>query len=267
MRATAIAARGDLIFDIGCHRGEDTAFYLRKGFRVLAVEANPNLCAEIRQQFAREVAEQRLILVEKAIASPGTKQVSFFEHEKETLWGTTRRRRVSKWHNFKTVYVPTISLASLLSEFGAPHYLKIDIEGSDWLCLKDLLSFAERPCLLSIEHNYKNFFAALYALQLLLRLGYDRFQIVDQARVHEQIEPKNSREGRYVGTPPLLGSSGLFGSDLPRQWCNRRGIILLFLSDYFSRRLGQIHRRLTGKRPARIWTWYDLHAADSDYLS
>jgi hypothetical protein len=29
----------DLIFDVGFHRGEDTDFYLKKGFRVVAVEA------------------------------------------------------------------------------------------------------------------------------------------------------------------------------------------------------------------------------------
>ena len=32
----------DLIYDVGMHRGEDTAFYLRKGFRVVAVEADQN---------------------------------------------------------------------------------------------------------------------------------------------------------------------------------------------------------------------------------
>ena len=31
----------DLIFDVGLHRGEDTEFYLKKGFRVVAFEANP----------------------------------------------------------------------------------------------------------------------------------------------------------------------------------------------------------------------------------
>jgi len=33
--------RPDLIFDIGAHIGADTAFYLQKGFKVVAVEAYP----------------------------------------------------------------------------------------------------------------------------------------------------------------------------------------------------------------------------------
>lgn len=33
----------DLIFDIGANNGDDTAFYLKKGFRVVAIEADPAL--------------------------------------------------------------------------------------------------------------------------------------------------------------------------------------------------------------------------------
>jgi 16S rRNA A1518/A1519 N6-dimethyltransferase RsmA/KsgA/DIM1 with predicted DNA glycosylase/AP lyase activity len=32
----------DLIYDVGMHHGEDTEFYLRKGFRVVAFEADPD---------------------------------------------------------------------------------------------------------------------------------------------------------------------------------------------------------------------------------
>ena len=31
----------DLIYDVGFHQGEDTAYYLKKGFRVVAFEAHP----------------------------------------------------------------------------------------------------------------------------------------------------------------------------------------------------------------------------------
>lgn len=31
----------DLIIDVGMHYGNNTAFYLKKGFRVAAIEANP----------------------------------------------------------------------------------------------------------------------------------------------------------------------------------------------------------------------------------
>ena len=33
----------DLIFDVGLHHGDDAAYYLSKGFRVVGIEANPQL--------------------------------------------------------------------------------------------------------------------------------------------------------------------------------------------------------------------------------
>jgi hypothetical protein len=38
--------RPDLIYDVGLHLGEDSEFYLKKGFNVVAVEANPVNAAE-----------------------------------------------------------------------------------------------------------------------------------------------------------------------------------------------------------------------------
>ncbi len=35
----------DLVFDIGVNNGEDTAYYLRRGFRVVGVDANPDMVA------------------------------------------------------------------------------------------------------------------------------------------------------------------------------------------------------------------------------
>ena len=58
----------DLIFDIGAHSGQDTRYYLKKGFRVVAVEADPELCAALRRDFADALASARLILVEAAIS-------------------------------------------------------------------------------------------------------------------------------------------------------------------------------------------------------
>jgi FkbM family methyltransferase len=53
----------DLIIDVGAHRGVDTDFYLRKGFRVVAVEANPLLAERLRQRFAEPVRAGRLVVL------------------------------------------------------------------------------------------------------------------------------------------------------------------------------------------------------------
>lgn len=45
----------DLIFDIGMHRGEDSEFYLRKGFRVVAVEAIDSFCRTVAERLVESV--------------------------------------------------------------------------------------------------------------------------------------------------------------------------------------------------------------------
>ena len=57
----------DLIYDVGAHKGEDSDFYLRLGFRVVAVEANPTLVDKLKQRFPDEISNGKYILVENAM--------------------------------------------------------------------------------------------------------------------------------------------------------------------------------------------------------
>lgn len=61
-----------LIFDIGANNGADSEFYLRKGFRVVAVEPTPALCEEIGHSLAHHVGTNRLNIEQAAVdAEPG----------------------------------------------------------------------------------------------------------------------------------------------------------------------------------------------------
>jgi FkbM family methyltransferase len=55
-------------YDVGLHNGNNTAYYLNKGCRVVAIEANPTLVAQASRRFKREIADERLILVNAAVA-------------------------------------------------------------------------------------------------------------------------------------------------------------------------------------------------------
>ena len=61
----------DLIYDVGMHKGEDTDFYLRKGFRVVAFEADPDLTGYCRKRFKEFLDSGQLKIVEGAIVSLG----------------------------------------------------------------------------------------------------------------------------------------------------------------------------------------------------
>ena len=57
------ADAGKLIFDVGFHNGDVTAYYLCRGHRVVAIEANPVLAEEGRRKFHAEIESGRLTLV------------------------------------------------------------------------------------------------------------------------------------------------------------------------------------------------------------
>ena len=78
----------DLVYDVGMHMGEDSDYYLKKGFKVVAFEANPDLLAHCKNRFSKEIQTGRLTIVEGAIVDPlfvksGSKSVKFFKN-KET---------------------------------------------------------------------------------------------------------------------------------------------------------------------------------------
>ena len=49
-----------VIYDVGANTGHDIDYYLLKADRVVAVEANPQLCAGLRARWAHALAAGRL---------------------------------------------------------------------------------------------------------------------------------------------------------------------------------------------------------------
>ena len=157
--------------------------------------------------------------------------------------------------------------------------MKIDIEGSDTICLRALLDFAERSDYVSIESEKVSFVKLLEEFHLLKELGYTAFKAVQQQGISSQIEPAESREGVYANYTFPEGASGLFGEDLPGEWKNHDEIFaeyrLIFrlyqlfgdagkLNGYFfSNPLKRGLRKLLGRQ---IPGWYDTHARHSSHV-
>lgn len=217
--ATPLAA--DLVYDVGMHRGEDTAFYLAKGYRVVAFEASPTLVAAAEARFAKEIAEGRVILVPGAITEPGAGEtVTFFQHENSVLGTvdqTWNERNVGRG-GATTVEVPTVDFVAALREHGVPAYLKVDIEGVDRWCLEQLRAFDARPWWVSIESSKRSLAEVQAELDLLLDLGYDAFVARQQAGIEKVILDTHTLGGAPLRHQFELHSSGPFGSDLDGDW-------------------------------------------------
>ena len=120
----------DLIFDLGMYEGQDFKFYLSKGFRVVALEANPELCRRNSETFAKEIAErpahhraQGAVDTRPASTSRSTSTRPGAASIRTSPGATTARPPRCRW--------PPRQSRKCSRSIGVPHYLKCDIEGAD----------------------------------------------------------------------------------------------------------------------------------------
>jgi FkbM family methyltransferase len=289
------AMENRLIFDVGMHKGEDAEFYLKKGFRVVGVEANPVLVDFASRRLAPYIKSGRLVIVAGAIASTEA-PVELYTFATESVWGTTVKTMAEMKSRLdpqvSTTVVPGMRFANLLDQYGVPYYLKIDIEGADELCLQSLSGLPERPKFISMESSTHSFDEVFREFCLFTALGYGKFKIVAQHNVMAQRLPNPPREGVYLDHRFEFGSSGAFGLELPGEWLSleqaiKRYMRLIRLYRAFGdagafREIGVVHRIIEkGKaagpqavlakfikdiaRPLAYSTglkagWYDTHA-------
>ena len=269
----------DLVYDVGLHKGEDTAFYLAKGFRVVAFEADPELASFCRTRFADAIRGHRLTIVEGAIvardpdAAAGTRKVRFFRNKDVSVWGTTQpdwsQRNVDSRTRVETIEVDAVDFSRCLRTYGVPYFMKIDIEGVDVVCLREQLDVDARPDYLSIESEKVSFARLQEEMDLLAALGYTAFQAVQQWDAHRQVEPNPAREGVYAGHAFERGCSGLFGKDLPGTWRTKEEVLRQYRRIFWLYRLfgdrsplcDSVIARGLGKALGRPMPgWYDTHA-------
>jgi FkbM family methyltransferase len=267
----------NLIFDVGAHKGEDTEFYLRKGFRVVAIEASPRLAASIRDRFSAEVASGQVVVVNAAITEHDGR-VPFFDNIRTSVWGTTRvdwaERNSRVGAPSRLIEVDGIALETLLHRHGIPYYLKIDIEGSDLLCLAALQGVAAKPRYVSLESTKTSWNELIAEFDLLQALGYRRYKVVPQHTVEAQRPVAPAREGRYVEHRFAPGASGQFGAEAPGEWVNRARALAIYYPIFMLYALfghdglalkdpalkAELARYFPAPEPAAVG-WYDTHAS------
>jgi len=271
-----------LIFDIGLHLGEDTAYYLARGYRVLAVDADARMVERAAAEFAGFVADGRLELLNAAVSETASSSIAF-HLSANTMWSSAEAGIAGRLGlRGETVEVQTRTLAELIAEFGAPLYCKIDIEGLDAAALRSLehadqlpeYISAETECLAEDERITDE--KALETLLCLARLGYRRFKLVDQGSL-TVLEPEKPfytardsilngalrklgggdrlrrRTLRQAGYDFPAGATGPFGTDLRGSWLDHataRDTLLFHRRNYFASRSA-----------VAFGFWCDWHAA------
>ena len=243
------------VFDLGMHNGDDTAYYLERGFRVVAVEANAELCEDCSDRFGRQIRDGDLHIVNKAVAEDGGQAVEFWISSLNTEWSSVRRDPEVSGEAPKRVIVETTTLRALISEFGLPHYIKCDLEGSDAIFCRQLAKEKRKPDFVSVEATSLELLASLTAS------GYDIFQLINNAKVRRF--PSRTRFDNPVygeAYARIAGHcSGEFGFDLPAdKWISFAETSYRWLK----------HADLRTTDPDTVLdNWFDFHATTGTVLS
>jgi len=260
-----------LIIDVGMHTGRDTEFYLRKGFNVIAIEANPELIKQAQSHFTDALSDKKLIICDVAIAEYDG-DIEFYINSQHDDWGTTSKGFASRNERFGTenhlIRVKCTRFQNILKKHGVPYYLKIDIEGADILCLKALMEFNEKPQYISIEAGLTSFEETFTELSLLRNLGYSEFKIVNQS-LNSKVRCQNPPlEGAFVDYQFDGTCSGPFGEEAPGRWMSVEETFikyrrLLTEQKYFGAD-GKLYKTIFHRMYEFLKNepvgWYDFHA-------
>jgi len=170
-------AAGDLAFDVGAHVGNRTRALAALGCRVVALEPQPDFARLMRSIFARQPS---VTVIEAACgAAPGRASLNVSERTPTvtTLADGWRAARAAEsdfagvtWN--RTLDVEVTTLAALSARFGAPAFVKIDVEGAEAQVLAGLDA---APPALSFEYLPASRDATASCLARLAELGRWRF--------------------------------------------------------------------------------------------
>jgi FkbM family methyltransferase len=176
-----------LVYDIGLHDGMDTGHYLRERSRVVAIDANPVMCAAAEANFRDYIRTGQLKVINRGVAEHKG-QFEFWVCDDVSEWSSFHRdiasRNGVKHHAITVDCVPIIDI---IDEFGVADYMKIDIEGNDRICIAGL-TCATASKYISIEMDYSQ---GDQDIRRLFELGYRGFKVICQNNSWHQVTIRN----------------------------------------------------------------------------
>jgi FkbM family methyltransferase len=168
-----------LLFDIGANIGRWAIANHTPTNRIISVEASPSTYAELQSRVSQY---KNIIPLHYAVTSSTDSHVTFYHcNTASTIstldrdWLSSPESRFGMYANtIQEITVPAISLDRLITEYGVPDLLKIDVEGAENIVLQSLTQKVPLLCFeWAAEWKDKN----IQCMNILRDLGYTQFHI------------------------------------------------------------------------------------------
>ena len=202
----------DLVFDVGSHVGDRIAAFRRLGCRVVACEPNPPLVKTLRLIYGRDA---NVTIEPVAVgAAPGEIELAINIDNPTVSTASadfvSAARGAPGWqgqHWTRTLRVPVTTLDALIEKYGAPAFIKIDVEGFE---AEALAGLTQPIAALSFEFTTIQRDVAQACLKRCAALGYVRYNAAlgeSQTLVHDDWQSVDAI-ARWLDGLPMEANSG-----------------------------------------------------------
>jgi FkbM family methyltransferase len=164
-----------MYFDIGANIGNWSLANINQCNKIISIEASP----ATYNRLVHNCRNDRIILLNYAVCNNNCNDIKFYQAECDTLstinkdWLTSETSRFCN-HNYKEIICKTITIDKLIEQYGLPDFIKIDVEGGEYECVRSL---TQKVKLLCFEWASETNTITFNCIDYLYNLGYTQYYI------------------------------------------------------------------------------------------
>jgi FkbM family methyltransferase len=162
-----------MYFDIGSNIGKWAIANISQCDKILSIEASPTTFKSLTDNCKHD----KIILLNYAVCNNGGKDIAFYEADASTISTINKEwlvNETSRFYNYpyKEITCKTITIDSLIEQYGTPDLIKIDVEGGEYECVSSLTTKVKLLC---FEWASETNEITLKCIDYLFNLGYTKF--------------------------------------------------------------------------------------------